>query len=359
MFTPYATPHEGAPVIREGGVSVRAAPANLRPGDEDLFAHEREREIPPTRLLELRGVSATPEGLLFKGASILPESFSSPVMMGRFLGRRRGVLKFFATNLLRRRRRRIEEPCLWVTDDWSNGYFHWLADALPRLYAARDAARDLVLLLPHGYERLGFVTSSLKLFDVRRVEYVGADEVCVCERLLMPTHTAPSGHYNEPLVRELRDFLLEGCGAARGGAAAGGARLYVSRGRAPKRKLSNESEVARAVEEFGFRVVYFEEHPFEEQVRLTAGAEYLVSNHGAGLTNVLFMPEGASVLELRREGERERNWFFNLASAARVRYYYQTCAPAGGDAHSGDLLADVGALRDNLALMLGAEKSGG
>ncbi|MEA3013017.1 MAG: hypothetical protein QOD42_1562 [Sphingomonadales bacterium] len=354
MFRPYATPVEGAPVIREGGVSARVPPANLRRGDEDLFAHESEREIPPTRLVELRGVSATPEGLLFKGASLLPESFSSPVMMRQYLARRRGVLKFFATNLLLRRRRRIVEPCLWVTDDWSNGYFHWLADALPRLYAARDAARDLVLLLPHGFERLGFVTSSLKLFPVRRVEYVGADEVCVCDRLLLPTHTAPSGHYNEPLVRELRDFIIEGCGAGAGPSSSSDERLYVSRGRAPKRKLSNELEVARVVEEFGFRVVYFEEHSFEEQVRLSASARHLVSNHGAGLTNVLFMREGASVLELRREGERERNWFFNLASAAGVRYYYQTCAPAGGgDAHSGDLLADTAALRANLALMLG------
>ena len=352
MFRPYATPHEGAHVIREGGRSIRDAPANLRAEDAELFAHERERESPPTRLLELRGVSATPEGVLFKGASILPESFSSPVIMRHFLGRRRSVLKFFVRNRLLRRRRRIEEPRLWVTDDWSGGYFHWLADALPRLYAARDVARDVTLLLPHGYERLGFVNSSLKLFGLRGVEYVGADEVCVCERLLMPTHTAPSGHYNEPLVREMRDFILDACGASVTDA---GARLYVSRGRAPKRRLTNEAEVARVAEEFGFRVVYFEEHTFEEQVRLTASAKYLVSNHGAGLTNILFMRAGGGVLELRREGERERNWFYNLASAAGQRYHYQLCAPADGDAHSGDLTADPGALRDNLALMLGRD----
>jgi capsular polysaccharide biosynthesis protein len=352
MFSPYPTPHEGAPVIREGGRFVRDAPANLRREDAELFAHEREREIPPTRLLGLRGVSATPEGVLFKGASILPESFSSPVIMRYFLGRRRSVLKFFVRNRLLRRRRRIEGPRLWVTDDWSGGYFHWLADALPRLYAARDAARETTLLLPHGYERLGFVNSSLKLFQLRGVEYVGADEVCVCDRLLMPTHTAPSGHYNEPLMRELRDFILDACGASSSEARA---RLYVSRARAPKRRLTNEAEVARVAEEFGFRVVYFEEHTFEEQVRLTASARHLVSNHGAGLTNILFMRAGGGVLELRREGERERNWFYNLASAAGLRYHYQLCAPADGDAHSGDLTADPGRLRENLALMLGRD----
>lgn len=339
-------------MIREGGRASRVPPVNLRPEDADVFEQEREREVPPTRLVELRGVSATPEGALFKGASLLPESFSSPVVRRNFFGRPQSVLKFFARNLLLRRRRRVEEPCLWVTDDWSNGYFHWLSDALPRLYAAREAARELTLLLPHGFDRLEYVTSSLKLFRLRRVEYLGPDEVCACDRLLLPTHTAPSGHYNEPLVRELRDFLLDACGAA---PVAPDARLYVSRGRAPKRRLTNEPEVARVVEEFGFRVVHFEEHPFEEQVRLSASARHLVSNHGAGLTNILFMREGGGVLELRREGERERNWFYNLASAARLRYYYQSCAPADDDAHSGDLTADTAALRENLRLMLGRD----
>jgi hypothetical protein len=355
MFRPYATPHDGAPVIRESGVSARGLPLNFRPEDASLFKHELEREIPQTKLLELRGVSVSPEGMLFKGAHILPESFSSPVIMRHFIGRRRSVLKFLVMNHLLRRRRRFDAPCLWVTDDWSHGYFHWLADALPRLYAARDVARDLVLLLPHGYQRLEFVRSSLKLFPLGGVEYVGAGEVYACERLLMPTHTAPSGNYNEPLMHELRDHVLDACGLRRGTTAS--ERLYVSRARAPKRKIVNEEEVVGVMGEFGFRVVYFEDYPFEQQVRLAASAKYLVSNHGAGLTNILFMPEGGRVLELRRRDEHERNWFFNLAAVAGLGYYYQTCAPEspGGDVHAGNLFADVCALRQNLSLMLDSE----
>jgi hypothetical protein len=361
MFRPYATPHDGAPMIREGGVAARTLPANFRPEDAPLFEHELEMAIPPTRLLELRGVSVSPEGMLFKGWRILPESFSSPVIMSYFLNRRRSVLKFLATNHLLRRRRRFDAPCLWVTDDWSHGYFHWLADALPRLYAARDAARDLVLLLPHGYERLEFVRSSLKLFRLGGVEHIGASEVYACERLMMPTHTASSGNYNEPLTRELRDFILDAYGVldSRGPTreATASERLYVSRARAPKRKVTNEEEIVRVLGEFGFRVVYFEDYPFEQQVRLVAGAKYLVSNHGAGLTNILFMPPGGRVFELRRKGERERNWFFNLAAAAGLGYYYQTCDPdsPGGDVHAGNLLVDARALRENLALMLDSE----
>src|SRR5205085_744168 len=84
----------------------------------------------------------------------------------------------------------------------------------------------------------------------------------------------------------------------------------------------------RVLGEFGFRVAHFEDYAFAQQVALAARARHFVSNHGAGLTNMLFMRPGGSVLELRRRGERERNWFFNLANAVGLDYYYQTCAPA-------------------------------
>lgn len=351
MFSPYPTPLEGAPVLLPGARVRRAPPANFDPADRALFEHEFERDIPATRLLELRGVGVSPEGMLFKGLRLLPQSFSSPVIMRRFLARRRSVVKFFVKNYLLRRRRRFGGECLWVVDDWSYGYFHWLADALARLYAAREALGRATLLLPRQFERMDFVRASLGVFGVGRVEYVGDDEAGFCERLLVPTHTAPSGNYNEEVARGLRDLFAAAYGAA-GDAAE---RVYLSRGRAPKRRVANEPELLGALEEFGFRVVHFEEHPFAEQVRIAQGARHLVSNHGAGLTNMMFMPEGGSVLELRRAGERERNWFFNLASAMRLKYFYQNCPPAdpSEDAHTADLVVDPGRFRENLRLMLG------
>ena len=143
MFRPYETPRDEAPVIREGGVSKRKLPANFRTEDATLFESELERVIPPTRLLELRGVSATPEGLLFKGGRVLPESFSSPVILERFLRRRRSVLKLLATNYLLRRRKKFARQCLWITDDWSHGYFHWLADALPKGPTGKILRREI------------------------------------------------------------------------------------------------------------------------------------------------------------------------------------------------------------------------
>jgi hypothetical protein len=355
IFSPFETPRDGARVLGVGGVARRRLPLNFREEDLPLFAHELERAIPETLLLELEDVGVSSEGMLFKGGRILPESFSSPFIMNHFLGRRRSVFKFLFNNYLLRSRRRFEQDCLWIVDDWSRGYFHWLADALPRLYAARDLKKKAVLLLPHGYRQLEFVRASLKAFGVEAVEYIEEGEVYFCRKLWMPSHVAPSGNYNEEILRGLRGVLV-GFYGREDELSGAGERVYLSRGRAPKRKVSNEDELLDALREFGFRVVHFEEHTFEEQVRIAAGARFLISNHGAGLTNMLFMNPGGRVLELRRRDERERNWFFNLASASGLGYFYQLCDPArpGEDPHTANLVVDPRLFRENIAAMLDA-----
>src|SRR5206468_12303527 len=142
------------PLLRESKVR-RKLPVNFKPGDLPLFNHELEKIIPQTRLLEFRDVWASADGFLFKGGRILEESFAFPLHFEEWKKRR--VFKFFASNYLLKKRRRFERDAIWVVDDWSYGYFHWLADALTRLFTVKDRLSDLVLLLPHRYKALEFV----------------------------------------------------------------------------------------------------------------------------------------------------------------------------------------------------------
>ncbi len=342
------TPTAGT-ILCEGQLSRRKAPVNLRAEDAVLFSHEMERDIPSTRLLELRDVWASADGFLFKGGRLLPESFAFPANRAQW--KTRSVVKFLAGNYLLRRRRRLRRPAAWIIDDWSFGYFHWLADALSRLYTIRHLLGEMPLLLPRKYEGLEFVRSSLEAFGVREVEYIGEGEVVQCERLFVPTQTAPSGHYNEEVIRDIGEIV----GAAYGDEAADDGRIYISRARAPKRRIVNEDEIIGALGEFGFRVVYAEEHSFAEQVRMARAARFLVSNHGAGLTNMIFMRPGGRVLELRHHTDRINNCYFTLASALGLDFYYQPCEPErpGEDAHTANLLVKDSELRANLELMLG------
>ncbi|HEX2269143.1 MAG TPA: hypothetical protein VHH35_06395, partial [Pyrinomonadaceae bacterium] len=131
--------------IYEETVARRKLPVNFNQAHLELFEGELERTIPECRLLKFANVLASPEGLLFKGTKILPESFAFPYHLDDW--RRRTIFKFLAKNYALRRRRWIESEALWITNYWSTGYFHWLTDALTRLFVVRDRVCDLLLIL--------------------------------------------------------------------------------------------------------------------------------------------------------------------------------------------------------------------
>jgi Glycosyltransferase 61 len=324
----------------------RKLPVNFDQAQLPIFEHELQRPIAQSRLLRFRNIRVSSDGLLFKGVRILPESFAFPNHLEEW--KLRSVFKFLALNYFVRRRQRIESEALWITDYWSNGYFHWLADALARLYVVRDRLDALLLLLPAGYERLDYVTSSLDAFGVKKL-FIGPGDVLECRSLLMPTHTAPSGHYNEAIIRGVRNVLLRAYGDSDRGE-----KIYISRRHATKRRIANEDEVSQVLSRFGFQTIYAEELSFAQQVKISSRARCLVSNHGAGLTNMLFMPENGSVLELRHQTDSVNNCYFTLASALNLNYFYQPCRPAidGPDPHSADLIVDPKQLEANLRLIL-------
>lgn len=324
--------------------SKRKLPQNFDQAHLNLFQHEFEKPIPESRLLRFENVSVSSEGLLFKGAKILPESFAYAFNFDEW--KRSSVLKFLITNHFLRKRRRIETPVLWITDYWSKGYFHWLTDALTRLYVVRDRLDQMTLLLPWEFETRDFVKSSLAVFGVKNVEFIQRNEVVECRSLLMPTHTAPSGHFRDEVIQGVRATLLD----AFGDSTPGDERIYISRRAADKRRIANEDELTQILKKFDFQLIRAEDLSFEDQVRRISRARYLASNHGAGLTNMLFMREGGSVLELRHVSDYVNNCFFILASALGLKYYYQLCQAErdSADPHIANLLVNPEELERNL-----------
>ncbi|HCR3763789.1 TPA: glycosyltransferase family 61 protein [Citrobacter freundii] len=74
-------------------------------------------------------------------------------------------------------------------------------------------------------------------------------------------------------------------------------KIYVSR-RKSSRGPSNELDVETELQGLGFDILYAEELSFSEQVRIFSNASILVSPHGAGLTNILFMPKSSALVEI-------------------------------------------------------------
>jgi capsular polysaccharide biosynthesis protein len=334
---------------RKAPVSIRNLPVNFDQKDLPMFEHELFKELPALEVIELKNIRASSDGLLFERNRIMIESFAFPSNFGKW--KRRSVIKAYVQNLLLRSGTRIDHPVVWATDDWSNGYFHWLCDVLPRLVIACDKLGQGALLLPHDFRQLQFVAPSLEALGISRVEYIAHNEIVKCPKMFFPRHTAGSGDFNEPVIREVRENFRRGLKLDSPEA---NSRIYISREKAGKRRVVNEQQVRDTLREYDFETVHAEDLTFSEQVKKFASARYLVGTHGAGLTNMLFMPPESHVLEFRKIGDSINNCYFNMSSALGIAYYYQLCvAPESHDAHLADLYVDTDLLRKNVELMIG------
>jgi capsular polysaccharide biosynthesis protein len=173
----------------------------------------------------------------------------------------------------------------------TQNYAHFLVEVLPRLLLCRDALPDDVPLLIHESGDLD-VPSMLRVtgVDANRLRWITRHPVQV-ETLYWPTpNTLHPLHHSPPIFPCLRALAeLQHCAPAH-------RRLFVSRASADRRRLLNEDEVFDQLAPWGFERVLPGEMSFEEQISLFAEASLVVAICGAGLTNMVFMPPGGTVI---------------------------------------------------------------
>ena len=134
-----------------------------------------------------------------------------------------------------------------------------------------------------------------------------------------------------------------------------GDKIYISRAGQVLRFVENENEVLALLEKYGFKKIIAEKFSYDEQIAICSKAKYLLSPHGAGLTNLLFMKENSSVLELASAPSSQK-YYYKLASMLNINYFYQECEMGESskvkDFHHASLLVNLEKLEKNLKLML-------
>jgi len=75
-------------------------------------------------------------------------------------------------------------------------------------------------------------------------------------------------------------------------------RLFISRADASGRRILNEDAIMNRLTALGFERLVLAEMPVPKIVSAFANAEIILSPHGSGLTNILFSPPGAQVIEI-------------------------------------------------------------
>lgn len=194
-------------------------------------------------------------------------------------------------------------------------YCHWLMDYLPRLEFYRSDCGPLLMNGPiQPFQTQAFSYLGVKISDVIPLEYPRSYRV---PKLFHPRTASalctPNLRFKPSIVAWLRDKFkrLRSPGG-------GQRKLFVSRSgnlrtNPPRRllneveinelasgtrRLLNDDEITNLARGQGFEIVRCEELPFEAQITMFSEASIIVGAHGAGLTNLIFAPTSAKIVEM-------------------------------------------------------------
>lgn len=229
---------------------------------------------------------------------------------------------------------RLRHPVAFGRDHGEAGYFHWLHSVLPRaaLLKSINLPEQKILVAMGARYQL----DSIAMMGWPADQLINADgNTFICDELFFTTPMVipdleRSGGFFERAQfanRVLRDHLV---GLAERQISR---RVFISRSGTAIRRLVNELEITASLKSLNFEIVTLENMPFAEQVELFASATIVVALHGAGLSNIAFMPAGSHVIEVLSP---DRLWptYRGVAARSQLRYCPYVGKAAGARRHN-------------------------
>jgi hypothetical protein len=203
---------------------------------------------------------------------------------------------------------------------WSSNYWHWLFDCLGKLLLILENKPDGMPSIT-GYAALNitgqvFKRQSLEALGIRQEQLVDVRSGSHFQFENLWVADLPSAilYPEMDVIKVLRNAFL-----SRKTVEARPKRIYISRGKSGSRRPSNEEELERILFYFGFEKVCLEDLEFLQQVNLFKNATAIFSQHGAGLTNLVFASPGTKVFELF-EPEFVNPCYAILANKMKLNY---------------------------------------
>jgi O-antigen biosynthesis protein len=217
---------------------------------------------------------------------------------------------------------------------WENGnYAHWLSEKLGRFYWINQAVlpEDTVLLVEAGLPPS--IMDSLAIFwPPEKTVRVQPGQACDVAVLHYFSDTAdiwePRGGYvyqgDEYRIYPAALSWMACYVKSRCDAVDGEGKAYLIRPPGGNgRTIVNQQELIRELQADGFQAFQPETRSFIEQVRSLSSCRVAVLGSGAAAANLLWMPQGATLVILIQDNPQMWYWFFHaLAAAVGVRLVY-------------------------------------
>ena len=301
-------------VVNTPFTSNRTHPQNLNKKDNHLFSHEYSKSFKGDHYLILNKVTVVNEFILsLKYWNLLTKYiyFYKPTYSK--------IFKDIYKNLTRNSKSSKKISLgIWITDNKSSVYFHWLCDALTRYLILPKEYKNVPVLLPEKYD-IPWIVEFLNFMNIK-YKIIKKGQRIKVKTLIVPSYTAPSGNFNKKVINELRKILLQKADV-REDRGKNNKKIWVSMEK-HRRPIKNMPELRKTLIKYGFEEVIFEDLTLPHKIKLLNEANVIAGSHSSGLTNMIFMRRNSKVLDIRDPEDNVKNAFFTLSSELNLRYYY-------------------------------------
>lgn len=305
-------------------------PINISHADRYLFEPFLSYKLPSLKVRIKKNVFVTYSGLCIKNGTLLKESHhSNPIQYKDFLN----DAAYYYYNALEYPSNLISlhdnNTYLSIHHPWFN-YYHWICECIFRLWNVKESVSEYILILPHYYKYCDFIMGALEPFSFKDIFFIPEGKSIHVKQICIPQIKPVVDSYDSNLLLQVGQFYTKYVDS-KGIDISLGDRVYISRKKASRKKVENEDELEMILKKYDFKVINNEDFTFLQQVSIYSKVRYLISIHGSGLTNMLFMPSNASIFELYKRQTNDGDWhshaFWYMADALGHRYYYQLCQP--------------------------------
>lgn len=234
------------------------------------------------------------------------------------------------------------KEAVWITDRTSKSTYHYLTEALPKLFLLNQIKPEMPVVLPGRFKSHKLAQATLSHFKNLDIQYLDKGRLGIIETSWYVDYVAPIERvkfaHNGKVLAEMAQFYRGKFGVPENQV---GRRIYISR-QGSGRKIENAEIIERLLLKAGFETVFLERMTFEDQVRKLSTASVIIGCHGAGLANMMFSPQGATIVEFTHP--QYPDFFFQEATSLGHSYYYLNAKAATIDpllpAIKSDLLVD-------------------
>jgi capsular polysaccharide biosynthesis protein len=214
---------------------------------------------------------------------------------------------------------RIDQSCVLLCGD--ENYSHWVMRYLMKLSLTEKSEKYSKLPLLINQDLKKFQREYLELLGIGsdKLIQLPRPQFIQCKDLFVPTMFR-----NHAVMREGIDWLRNRLSEYMRPSTFFSSRLFISRADSSGRKLMNEEELFAKLEKMGFQNLVLGEMTVREQIAAFAGAEIIVGPHGAGLTNIVFAPFTAAIIEINSTFIEHRSDFRHTAKQMGQRCFTVT-----------------------------------